>query len=230
MLTLTVIFRFIVLSGKIQLSVTDDGDGVVHSFGPSDHWGGRSLFNPNFYDNKNSRSVALKAISTSECMMLTKNAIISIIGSVKRLGVPSVPEARKLKKNMKPSELHFHRIIGVGMFGKVWLVQHKTSRDVFALKVMEKKVIVDRKMIKGVIREKNVMISVEHPFIVDLVSTFQDEHKLYMLESYVQGGELFGLIYNVSKKGYLSNDAAAFYGACLVEAISHLHSRNICHR
>lgn len=47
------------------------------------------------------------------------------------------------------------------------------------------------------------MISVDHPFIVDLVATFQDEHKLYMLENYVQGGELFGLIYNVSKKGYL---------------------------
>jgi serine/threonine protein kinase len=34
----------------------------------------------------------------------------------------------------------------------------------------------------------------------------------------------------VSKKGYLSNDAAAFYGACLCEALHHLHSRNICHR
>ena len=51
-----------------------------------------------------------------------------------------------------------------------------------------------------------------------------------MLMDYVQGGELFGLIYNVSTKGYLSNDAAAFYGACLSEALSHLHSRNICHR
>lgn len=188
------------------------------------------MFNPNFYDNKNTRSVALKAVFASECMMLTKSSIISVTGSLNRLGVPSGPEARKLKRNMKPSELEFHRIIGVGMFGKVWLVQHKISRDVYALKVMEKKVIVERKMIKGVIREKNVMISVEHPFIVDLVSTFQDEQKLYMLESYVQGGELFGLIYNVSKKGYLSNDAAAFYGACLVEAVSHLHSRNICHR
>ena len=34
----------------------------------------------------------------------------------------------------------------------------------------------------------------------------------------------------MSKKGYLSNDAAAFYGACLCEALHHLHSRNICHR
>lgn len=147
--------------------------------------------------------MALKAVFTAECMMLTKTSIISVIGSLKRLGSPCAPEARKLKRNMIPSEFDFHRIIGVGMFGKVWLVQHKISRDVHALKVMEKNVIVERKMTKGVTREKNVMISVDHPFIVDLVATFQDKHKLYMLENYVQGGELFGLIYNVSKKGYL---------------------------
>jgi len=115
-------------------------------------------------------------------------------------------------------------------FGRVWLVQHKTSSTVYALKVMDKKEIIQRKMIQGVTREKNVMASVEHPFILNLVSTFQDKSSIYMLMSYVQGGELFGLIYNISKKGHLSNDAAAFYGACLVEALSHLHSRNICHR
>ena len=82
----------------------------------------------------------------------------------------------------------------------------------------------------GVTREKGVMSSVEHPFISNLVSTFQDKHSIYMLMDYVQGGELFGLIYNVSKKGYLSNDAAAFYGAGLCEALSHLHSRSIVHR
>jgi serine/threonine protein kinase len=104
------------------------------------------------------------------------------------------------------------------------------NNSVYALKVMDKSEIISKKMTKGVMREKNVMASVEHPFISNLVSSFQDKQQLYMLMSYVQGGELFGLIYNVSKKGYLSNDAAAFYGACLVEALAHLHSRNICHR
>ena len=172
----------------------------------------------------------LKAVYPAECLMLTKKAIINVVGRITRLGKPSLPVSRKLIKNMKLSDLTLHRIIGVGMFGRVWLVQHKNTDGVFALKVMDKKEIIDKKMTKGVLREKNVMASVEHPFLSDLISTFQDKHLIFMLMNYVQGGELFGLIYNVSKKGYLSNDAAAFYGACLAEALSHLHSRSICHR
>ena len=218
---------FIIVSGKLQLTVTDDGDGTVNTFDPNDHFGGRSLFDPKFFERK---GIELKALFPTECMMLSRNAIIHVIGKLTRLGKPSIPVSRKLIRNMKVTDLHLHRIIGVGMFGRVWLVQHKVTRSVYALKVMGKKEIVTKKMSKGVMRERNVMTSVEHPFIVNLVSTFQDEHNLYMLQDYVQGGELFGLIYNVSKKGYLSNDAAAFYGACLVEGLTHLHSRHICHR
>jgi len=217
---------YIVETGKIQLTVTD-GDGVVNTFDRNDHFGGRSLFDDKFFERK---SVQLRAILPTDCMVLTRNAIVDVIGRIDRLGKPSLPVSRKLIKNMKKSDLIFHRIIGVGMFGRVWLVQHKATSAVYALKVMDKSTIVEKKMVKGVIREKNVMASVEHPFTSDLVSTFHDKQSLYMLMDYVQGGELFSLIYNVSKKGYLSNDAAAFYGACLAEALDHLHSRSICHR
>lgn len=217
---------FIVETGKIQMTVADD-DGVVYTFDPHDHFGGRSLFDDQFFQRKN---VQVRAVLPTECMMLTRNAIVSVIGRINRLGKPSIPVSRKLIKGLKKTDIIFHRIVGVGMFGRVWLVQHNISKTVYALKVMDKKEIHDKKMSKGVMREKNVMASVEHPFISNLVSSFQDTHHLYMLMSYVQGGELFGLIYNVSKRGYLSNDAAAFYGAGLVEALTHLHSRNICHR
>mmetsp|Transcript_11889 Transcript_11889/g.23982 ORF Transcript_11889/g.23982 Transcript_11889/m.23982 type:complete len:1090 (-) Transcript_11889:59-3328(-) len=218
---------FIVASGKLQLTVSDDGDGVVNTFDANDHFGGRSLFDQKFFIRK---GVELRALQPTECLILPRNAIIHVVGKLARLGKPSVPISRKLVKNLKVTDLELHRIIGVGMFGRVWLVQHKESRTVYALKVMDKKEIVARKMAKGVIREKNVMTSVEHPFIVNLVSAFQDQHCLYMLQDYIQGGELFGLIYNVSKKGYLSNDAGAFYGACIVDALTHLHSRHIAHR
>ena len=221
---------YIVQSGKMQIAVTvhkRDGDGTVNRFDPFDHFGGRSVFDNKFFDQK---GVQVKALIPTECMMLTRDAIVEVIGRINRLGKPSIPVSRKLIKGMKKNDLILHRIIGVGMFGRVWLVQHKVSSNVYALKAMDKKQIIDKKMVKGVTREKNVMASVEHPFISNLVSTFQDKYSIFMLMDYVQGGELFGLIYNVSKKGYLSNDAAAFYGACLFEALSHLHSRNICHR
>ncbi|KAL9185116.1 hypothetical protein ACHAXT_002893 [Thalassiosira profunda] len=216
---------YLLETGAMQM--LDNVDDTVHTFVQYDHFGGRSLFDEKFFGRK---TIQVRAVVPTECMMLTRQAIIGVIGRINRLGKPSLPVSRKLIKGMRRSDLQLHRIIGVGMFGRVWLCQRKVSDTVYALKVMDKKSIIEKKMVKGVLREKNVMSSVEHPFLSDLVSTFQDGQSVYMLMSYVQGGELFGLIYNVSKKGYLSNDAAAFYGACLLEAISHLHSRSICHR
>ncbi len=219
---------YIMIKGKMQLILSNDDQGVVNTFEAPDHFGGRSLFDPKFFLSKNVQLRAL--IEGTECFMLSRKSILEVIGKINRLGAPTIPVSRKLVKNMKRSDLKLHRIIGVGAFGRVWLASHRASKTVYALKVMDKKEIFAKKMTKGVMREKNVLASVEHPFIVGLISTFQDDYRVYMLQHYIQGGELLGLVYNVSKKGYLSNDAAAFYGACVVEALSHLHSRSICHR
>mmetsp|Transcript_9485 Transcript_9485/g.19063 ORF Transcript_9485/g.19063 Transcript_9485/m.19063 type:complete len:1156 (+) Transcript_9485:260-3727(+) len=219
---------YIMVKGKMQLIISDEDHGVVNTFEVPDHFGGRSLLDPKFFLSKNVQLRAL--VEGTECVMLSRKSILEVIGKINRLGTPTVPVSRKLVKNMKRSDLKLHRIIGVGAFGRVWLASHRARKTVYALKVMDKKEIVAKKMTKGVMREKNVLASVEHPFIVGLISTFQDDYRVYMLQHYVQGGELLGLIYNVSKKGYLSNDAAAFYGACIVEALSHLHSRSIVHR
>ena len=219
---------YILEKGKMQLIISNEDHGVVNTFELPDHFGGRSVLDPKFFLSKNVQLRAL--VEGTECLMLSRKSILEVIGKINRLGTPTIPVSRKLVKNMKRSDLKLHRIIGVGAFGRVWLASHRARKTVYALKVMDKKEIVAKKMTKGVMREKNVLASVEHPFIVGLISTFQDDYRVYMVQHYVQGGELLGLIYNVSKKGYLSNDAAAFYGACIVEALSHLHSRSICHR
>jgi protein kinase X len=68
---------------------------------------------------------------------------------------------------------------------------------------------------------------VEHPFIVNLLSSFQDEKKLYMLMEYINGGELFSYL---RKEGRLSNDTARFYTAEIILAFDFLHSKNIIYR
>ena len=166
---------------------------------PNTDFGEKSLFDQTgplktsvrFFDQK---SISVRAILPTECYVLTRDSIVTVIGNINRLGTPSLPFSRKLIKGMKRNDLILHRILGVGMFGRVWLVQHKESSNVYALKAMSKKDIIGKKMVKAVTREKNVMASVEHPFISNLVSTFQDQHTIYLLLDYVQGGELFGLV------------------------------------
>ena len=78
-------------------------------------------------------------------------------------------------------------------------------------------------------REKNIMASIDHPLIVNLVATFQNDHSLYMLMDFIQGGELFRLIHDEHPYG-MQDESAKFYAACILEALSYMHHRNIIHR
>ena len=116
-----------------------------------------------------------------------------------------------------------------GAFGKVWLATTRDSTKPYALKTINKRQLVDAGQVKGVLREKQIMASIEHPFILPLVGSFQDEDNLYLLLPLIQGGELFNVIHTDIKDG-LDNAASQFYGACILEALGYLHARNICYR
>ena len=95
---------------------------------------------------------------------------------------------------------HVLRTIGTGSYGRVHLVQQKASCNYFALKILSKSKILTENQLNHVKHEKEVLSMLQHPFIVKLVDTCQDESNLYMIMEYVPGGELFSLLkkYNVS--------------------------------
>mmetsp|Transcript_14504 Transcript_14504/g.31475 ORF Transcript_14504/g.31475 Transcript_14504/m.31475 type:complete len:966 (+) Transcript_14504:148-3045(+) len=122
---------------------------------------------------------------------------------------------------MNLSKLKKHRILGMGTFGKVWLVTPKSnSKDKptpFALKMVSKRQLLQQRLAAAAMREKNVMESVVHPFLLHMVSSFQDENYLYFVMDLILGGELFELIYSNGKKmgsgggGKKEWKASAFY-------------------
>ena len=65
---------------------------------------------------------------------------------------------------------------------------------VLALKALHKKEVVEYQQ-ANVMNEKNIMLMCHHPFILALHNTYKDEHKLYMLLEYCNGGELFGRLH-----------------------------------
>jgi CRP-like cAMP-binding protein len=165
----------------------------------------------------------------TECGVLTRRNIESVIGNINRLGKPLMMVSATLNQSIKYKDLVKFRILGVGTFGKVWLVSHKKTGVPYALKQLSKREIIGHHQVDGVIREKNIMASIEHPFVVNLVSTFQDDRHLYMLIELVQGGELFSVIHTETRDG-IPNGNSRFYAACILESLSHLHYRSICYR
>eukprot|EP00128_Syssomonas_multiformis_P008097 Colp12_sorted_trinity150504_noHs@10681 len=117
--------------------------------------------------------------------------------------------------------------LGTGTFGRVFLCKHNEGQQFFAMKVLKKVEVVRLKQVEHIQSEKSILSSINHPFIVNLFCTFQDDRNLYMLLEYVCGGELFS---HLRRAGRFTADMTKFYAAEIVLAIEYLHSLDIIYR
>ncbi|XP_066558680.1 serine/threonine-protein kinase Sgk2 isoform X2 [Amia ocellicauda] len=137
------------------------------------------------------------------------------------LGPSANPHAR-------PTDFDFLAVIGKGTFGKVLLAKRKSDNKFYAVKVLQKKVILKKKEQKNIMAERNVLLkSLKHPFLVGLHYSFQTTEKLYFVLDYVNGGELF---FHLQRERCFLEPRARFYSAELASAIGYLHSLNIVYR
>lgn len=74
------------------------------------------------------------------------------------------------------------------------LVRKKATGQLFALKSMKKKYIQEKGQEKRVMMERQILTTVDNPFLVHIHASFQDEKKLFLVLEYCPGGELFGLL------------------------------------
>jgi len=127
------------------------------------------------------------------------------------------------------ADFDFKPTVGTGTFGRVRVVKIKggSDRTPMAIKIMKKSEVIRLKQVEHVRAERQIMAMIEHPFIVNLLTTFQDARRLFMLLEYVNGGELFS---HLRKEGRLPNDSARFYSGEIVLAFSYLHSMDIVYR
>ncbi len=72
-------------------------------------------------------------------------------------------------------------MIGRGTYAKVLLVRSKQDKQVYAMKVLKKKYIVEKNQEKNIMNEKSILSDLNHPFLVKLKECFQDEKKLYFV-------------------------------------------------
>ncbi|KAJ3498528.1 hypothetical protein NLG97_g1059 [Lecanicillium saksenae] len=133
---------------------------------------------------------------------------------------------RQVKKGVR--DFSFGRILGEGSYSTVYLATDRQTLKEYAIKVLEKRHIIKEKKIKYVNIEKNTLNRLtEHPGIVRLYYTFQDEASLYYVLDLCNGGELLGVL---KKTGTFDVDCARFYGAQILDAIDYMHSRGVIHR
>ena len=82
---------------------------------------------------------------------------------------------------MELKELKELAVLGVGGFGLVTLVKNKKSKEVYALKKMQKQAIVDAEMQLMIVNEKNFLVEMSSPFVLAAKGTASDTNNVYIV-------------------------------------------------
>ena len=143
-----------------------------------------------------------------------------------RLGI--IQEIGRGKKNInkkKKIDLKKFKIIsqlGVGGFGTVFKVRHILTDKIYAMKVMNKNYIIQKKYLHYVVSEFQIMRSLSgFPFILDLHYCFQSANYLYLIIDYCPNGDF-------TKLESINNPKLFF--AELILAFEYIHKKNIIYR
>ncbi|XP_029979076.1 ribosomal protein S6 kinase alpha-3 isoform X1 [Sphaeramia orbicularis] len=128
-----------------------------------------------------------------------------------------------------PRQFELRKVLGQGSFGKVFLVRKITGPDagqLYAMKVLKKATLKVRDRVRTKM-ERDILVEVNHPFIVKLHYAFQTEGKLYLILDFLRGGDLFT---RLSKEVMFTEEDVKFYLAELALALDHLHGLGIIYR
>ncbi len=131
------------------------------------------------------------------------------------------------KKRYDKNDFKFLYVIGKGGFGRVWKIQSKKTKQIFALKEMSKLKIIDKKSEKSINSEREFLSKLNHPFIVNMHYAFQDRDNLYLVMDMLSGGDLR---YHVSRYRKFSEEQTRFFIANMVYALQYIHEHNVIHR
>lgn len=127
---------------------------------------------------------------------------------------------------IKSSDFNVLQTIGRGAFGKVDLVRHKKSGQVYAMKLLSKSEMIKRSESAFYWEERFIMAHSSSEWIVKLHYAFQDEKFLYMAMDYMPGGDLVNLMSNFD----VPEKWAKFYCAEIVLAVNSIHEMGFVHR
>lgn len=118
-------------------------------------------------------------------------------------------------------------VLGEGSFGAVCEAKLRATGFRFAIKIISKRHARRHGGFAQVKNEKEMLIKLDHPNIIQLHSTFHDEENLYFVLELASGGELFHLI---KRLGSCHVSCARWVTAEMVNALEFMHSKGILHR
>ncbi|XP_028753305.1 serine/threonine-protein kinase SRK2B-like [Neltuma alba] len=113
--------------------------------------------------------------------------------------------------------------IGSGNFGVARLMRNKETKELVAMKYIERGLKIDANVAREIINHR----SLRHPNIIRFKEVVLTPTHLAIVMEYAAGGELFERICNA---GRFSEDEARYFFQQLISGVNYCHSMQICHR
>jgi len=162
----------------------------------------------------------------SECYYIEKEIYDQIIHYKDKTLIDKAFEVIKgINSSFNLDDLFFVRELDNS---KVCLVHDK--KNIYAAKTIIIKNARQQKLLKYYIEEKNILLSLNHPFISKLINTFKTNYHLYFILEFINGLTISSYC-RLRPKDYIRNiKEMVFIGSCLFSIVNYLHSMRVIHR
>ncbi|SCU82287.1 LADA_0C04258g1_1 [Lachancea dasiensis] len=132
-------------------------------------------------------------------------------------------------RRLKPKNKDFEMItqVGQGGYGQVYLARKRDTREICALKILNKKLLVKLNETNHVLTERDILTTTRSEWLVKLLYAFQDPASLYLAMEFVPGGDYRTLLINTR---FLQAPHARFYISEMFCAVDALHQLGYTHR
>ncbi|CAN8273067.1 unnamed protein product [Cochlearia groenlandica] len=126
---------------------------------------------------------------------------------------------------------HFRLLkkLGCGDIGSVYLAELREMGCFFAMKVMDKGMLIGRKKLVRAKTEREILCLLDHPFLPTLYSHFETDKFSCLLMEFCSGGDLHILRQKQPGK-HFSELAARFYASEVLLALEYLHMMGVVYR
>ena len=117
--------------------------------------------------------------------------------------------------------------LGEGAYGTVYLVRHRVTNKMLAMKTISKDQTRRDGAVENTKLERDILLRVRHPFVVQMQYAFQTSEKLFMVMDYVNAGDLYMYI---CKHKRFAEPVMKMWSAEIGVAVGYLHEVGVVFR
>ena len=137
------------------------------------------------------------------------------------------PDANEMIIKLTYNDFIPIKLLGRGSFGQVILARLKINNKLYAMKILDKSLLKVKKQELHTKAERDLMVKIHCPFIVNIKSAFQDEKYLYIVSDFMQGGDMYYHLHQARKFDF---NLTQFYISEIILALEYLHKNNMVYR